>query len=58
MNNPVPPLTVGPKRIINVEANFVISLMHAVVFPAKVRNVADPHDSIKRNVFVVDFDDR
>ena len=50
-------LAIGPQGVIDVQPDFVVTLMHAVGFAAKVGHVADPDNSIERDVFIVDLDE-
>jgi hypothetical protein len=49
--------SVGPDGVVHVEADFIISFMHAIVLATKMWNVADPHNSIEWDMLVIDFDD-
>ena len=57
LQNFVSALAIGPQGVIDVQPDFVVTLMHAVGFAAKVGHVADPDNSIERDVFIVDLDE-
>ena len=48
----------SPQRIVDVQPDFVLAFALAVGFAAEVRQIGNPDDAIKRNVFVINQDDR
>ena len=50
-------VTVGPKRIIDIQTDFVESFARTIFFAAKVGHVAYPNHSIQWHMFVINNDD-
>lgn len=52
----ITPMLAGPKRIVDVQANFIIALVSALLVSTKMGEICDPDDAIEWNVLVIHED--